>query len=530
MAEANAVVRVEPGAAFRDARDSGSSSHDPAALRDRVAFYFKLLSILFGAFYVLDAREAVVSDPTALLAPGLATHLGLVVMFVLAWAYARRGSPSPGPLIALEVSGTLLIALAAAALATFLPRDTDVLGPAFAVAFALVVRAAIIPSSFVRTLAVGVFASAAVSGGYLARGQDSLPSPSFVAAWTLAFTLASSAVSRVIYGLQREIRRARQLGQYVLETKLGEGGMGVVYRAQHAMLRRPTAVKLLLPEKTGADSLARFEHEVRQTARLSHPNTVTIYDYGRTPDGVFYYAMELLDGADLGEVVAAGGPLSPERVVHILTCVAAALSEAHAEQLIHRDIKPSNIILCRQGGMADFPKLVDFGLVKELNTAVDLTNSSSDVLLGTPLYLPPESVRSPKDVDGRSDLYALGAVGYYLLTGEHVFEDATLIGICLKHLESAPIPPSQRGQKRAVPGALEQLILGCLAKAQADRPATATLLHAELNAIASTLPPWTAARAEAWWNTHLPWIRARRAGTPISPTSRTLEVDFARRS
>src|SRR5512136_349670 len=174
--------------------------------------------------------------------------------------------------------------------------------------------------------------------------------------------------SHVIYGLQREIHRVRRLGQYALEEKLGEGGMGVVYRASHAMLRRPTAVKLLAPEKAGLETIARFEREVRLTARLTHPNTITIYDYGRTHEGIFYYAMELLDGATLEEVVEVGGALPPGRAIHVASQIASALVEAHGAGLIHRDIKPANVLLCERGGVPDVVKVVDFGLVRELET------------------------------------------------------------------------------------------------------------------------------------------------------------------
>ncbi len=201
------------------------------------------------------------------------------------------------------------------------------------------------------------------------------------ALWWVGTIIMTTGASRVIYNLREEMRDVKKLGQYQLEEKLGEGGMGIVHRASHAMLQRPTAVKLLPAERVGEHSLARFEREVRQTARLTHANTVTIFDYGRTPDGVFYYAMKLLDGATLAQVVERGGPLEPSRVVHILRQVCGSLTEAHNIDLIHRDIKPANIMLCERGGVPDTVKVLDFGLVKKMKK----TCSTGRVTGPTPL-------------------------------------------------------------------------------------------------------------------------------------------------
>jgi serine/threonine-protein kinase len=293
------------------------------------------------------------------------------------------------------------------------------------------------------------------------------------------------------------VRRARQLGQYTLESKLGEGGMGVVYRARHGLMRRPTAVKLLKPEHAAEANLKRFEREVQLTARLTHPHTITIFDYGRAPDGVFYYAMELLDGASLSRIVSTTGPLPPGRVVHVLYRVAGALTEAHDVGLIHRDIKPANIILCRQGGMDDFPKVVDFGLVKDLERGSAAGLTRADVVAGTPLYLAPEAINAPETVSGQSDLYSLGAVGYFALTGTNVFEGQTLVEVCSHHLHTPPEPPSTRVE-RPVPADLEALILDCLAKSPADRPAGAHALRRRLEAC-EDFEGWTSEDARSWW-------------------------------
>jgi serine/threonine-protein kinase len=331
------------------------------------------------------------------------------------------------------------------------------------------------------------------------------------------------AASKVIYGLRRQVGRIKELGQYHIEAELGAGGMGVVYRARHALLRRETAVKLLPPERAGEAAVQRFEREVKLTARLKHPNTVTIYDYGRTPDGMFYYAMELLDGANLEEIVHTTGPLPVGRVVRVLEQAAGALAEAHELGLVHRDIKPSNIMLCNQGGMMDVVKVLDFGLVKETKSdAPELTQSNT--ITGTPLYMPPEALMSAESVDARSDLYALGAVAYYMLVGDHVFNGDTLIEVCGKHLHLRPEPPSVRSG-RALPEALEQLVLECLEKRPKDRPQSARSLLERLTQV--EVEPWDRRDAERWWAEHHAELRAHSSAP--SRVSRTIQVDFGLR-
>ncbi len=370
-------------------------------------------------------------------------------------------------------------------------------------------RAALIPSPPSRTLfltaflgipyiAVPWFFSPATTGAPALRTAD-FPVVGTVtyAIWWAIIAVGATVISHIVFGLRAEIRAARQLGQYTLESKLGEGGMGVVYRARHGMMRRPTAVKLLKPEQTAQTNLKRFEREVQLTARLTHPHTITIFDYGRTPDGIFYYAMELLDGASLARVVATAGPLPASRVAHVLYHVAGALTEAHDIGLIHRDIKPANIILCRQGGMHDFPKVVDFGLVKDLEPGAAAGLTRADVVAGTPLYLAPEAINAPETLSGQADLYSLGAVGYFALTGTSVFEGRTLVEVCSHHLHTAPEPPSER-LRHPVPTDLESLVLDCLEKDPARRPAGAREVRRRLEACAA-FGGWTAEDARTWW-------------------------------
>ncbi|HWA75894.1 MAG TPA: serine/threonine-protein kinase [Polyangiaceae bacterium] len=279
--------------------------------------------------------------------------------------------------------------------------------------------------------------------------------------------------------------RPTRLGPYTLGEKLGEGGMGVVYKARHAFLERPTAIKLLRPNHDGAEAVRRFEREVQLTSQLTHPNTISIYDFGRTSEGACYYAMEYVDGLDLQKLVEREGPQDPERVAHLLAQLCGALAEAHGAGLIHRDIKPANLMLCERGGAKDVLKVLDFGLIKHFDDQNHLTHSEVQSVVGTPLYLSPEALIAPDTMDGRSDLYAVGVVGYFLLTGEPPFTGSGLLEVCAHHLHSTPVPPSQRLGRR-IPAQLEALILSCLHKAKENRPASAAEVREALLPLATS--------------------------------------------
>lgn len=322
-----------------------------------------------------------------------------------------------------------------------------------------------------------------------------------LAAAALGLCVFSIVVARLQRSAQRSALEARRLGQYLLDEKIGAGGMGVVYRGHHAMLRRPTAIKLLQVEKTTDDSVRRFEREVRLTCQLNHPNTIAIYDYGRTPEGVFYYAMEYLEGMTLQELVDCFGPQPEGRVIDLLRQICGSLAEAHAAGLVHRDIKPSNIMISPRGGLYDFVKVLDFGLVRSADEQ-QLTLTSAGGLTGTPLYMSPESIERPKEVKLQSDLYAVGAVGYFLLTGQPVFSGQNVLDVCMQHFNAAPVRPSVR-LGRPIAADLEEVLLRCLAKKAADRPASARALAAQLEACAAA-GAWTQADAQRWWKEHLP--------------------------
>jgi serine/threonine-protein kinase len=299
-------------------------------------------------------------------------------------------------------------------------------------------------------------------------------------------------------GLRRApagLSAGEHFGQYTLHEKIGEGGMGVVFRATHALLGRPAAVKLLAAGRENREKLARFEREAELTSRLSHPNTIAVYDFGRTASGTPFYAMEYLDGLDLQSLVDRHGPQDPRRVAHLLAQLAGALAEAHGKGLVHRDVKPANVMLCERGGAHDVVKVLDFGLTKDLGGAAELDDLEGERVIGTPLYLSPEAISAPERVDARSDLYAVGALGYFLLTGEPPFTGRSLAEVCAHHLHSAPLSLSRHGV-RDVPPELEALLLRCLEKAPEARPESATALRAALLELATT---WTEADASTWW-------------------------------
>lgn len=347
--------------------------------------------------------------------------------------------------------------------------------------------------------------------------------------WGLFALLALSAAA--IFGFtlllahaRREAQKAaitaQQIGQYKLEHKLGSGGMGVVYKGQHAMLRRPTAIKMLDVDKVNEGSIQRFEREVQITSQLNNPHTVAIYDFGRTPEGVFYYAMEYLDGIDLQTLVERYGPQPVPRVIHMLLQVCSSLYEAHSLGLVHRDIKPANIMLNRRGGEPDVVKVLDFGLVKATDDQKQAGLTQQASLTGTPLYMSPEAIQLPNSVDARSDLYAVGAMGYFLLTGQPVFEADSVVDLCQKHVATPPVPPSER-VRTPIPPELESAILACLEKSRAKRPQTARDLAALISRCAEATA-WSIEDSDAWWGRH---ERGQASGIisapPVAPPGRT---------
>ena len=317
--------------------------------------------------------------------------------------------------------------------------------------------------------------------------------------------------ARVVYTLGSEVSRARELGSYRLVERLGQGGMGEVWRAKHRLLARPAAIKLIRPSLTadgriGAfeDARRRFEREAQVIASLRSPHTVNLFDFGVSADGAFYYVMELLDGLDAETLVRRTGPVPAERAIHLLRQVCHSLSEAESRGLVHRDIKPANIFLCRYGEDHDFVKVLDFGIVKATTATAETGPALTREMTvhGTPAFMAPEQALGSADVDGRADIYATGCVAYWLLTGQQVFTADTPMALLLHHAQTPATPPSARTEM-PIPSALDDLVLSCLAKDPAARPQTARELSRRLASVEGA-NDWTDDRARDWWASHQP--------------------------
>ena len=380
-------------------------------------------------------------------------------------------------------------------------------------AHALVLRAALVPSRARRTLQLGVVAMLPISLEALLVQPDVTDrvgsADAFVVLALLcaaATVLVSTLVSQKIYGLERTVARSKRLGPYTLEEKIGEGGMGEVYKARHALLRRPTAIKIIR-NASNPETSARFEREVQLTSQLTHPNTVHVYDFGRAADGTFYYAMEYIEGLTLWQLVQLDGAQSPGRVVALLTQVCASLAEAHGLGLIHRDVKPDNVLVSVRGLVPDVVKVVDLGLARTVGAASRADEQGT--VMGTARYMAPEAVNEPWGADARSDIYAVGALAYFLLTGTELFHGTTA-AILSQQVHAIPDRPSARLGVE-LPADLERIVMRCLAKDPAARPQSAVALAQELLRTGSA-NAWTDTDCSEWWRRNgATFARALRA-------------------
>ncbi len=471
------------------------------------------LGLAVAAVLILVSRGLVVRPENA---PGLLrrwesvldlAHFGSFALGLLVLPLAR------GSERAMQWTTFLVVAFNTLLLAFSNGLYADDIRPELVIAMALFVPAAVIPwpSRFQLGLAsiaafwpllngmvrLGLHPSVAALEG------ETLTELAVTTAGVIVLGAISVMVSRTLYRLQRSTRQVRRLGNYVVERQLGAGAMGEVFVARHARLVRPSAVKVLrVDDEVDAGCLRRFEREVQLASSLSHPNTITIFDYGRSDSGDLFYAMEYLDGLDLQRFVDRFGPMPAERAAHVLVQVCGSLAEAHASGIVHRDLKPANIFLTHRGGIYDFVKVLDFGIARQIATEEekDPRITRTGAIVGTPEYIAPESAASSGKVDGRADLYGLGAVAFFLLTGAPPFSGGSAFHVIRRHFSEPPRPPSGEAPG-PVPPELDAIVLRCLAKVPEGRFANALELEQALRAVPFR-EPWSARRAHEWWVGH----------------------------
>lgn len=403
-----------------------------------------------------------------------------------------------------------------------LPVDQPVLGTSMLAVWIGIVGL-IIPNKPLIKLATALVSASmwplAYSINVHLHGFAPLPANRLLMWIHLPFVMAfvSAALARRMYRMESAAQKARDLGSYELVALIGKGGMGEVWRARHRMLARDAAIKvvradLMLTQPGYASEITRkrFAQEAQAIASLQSPHTVYLFDFGVAEDGSFYYVMELLDGISLQMLVEKFGPQPPARVIHMLRQVCASLEEAHRSGLVHRDIKPNNIFACLVGLEYDFMKVLDFGLVKNLARREETLHlTASGVTAGTPAYMAPEIAMGEDSIDGRVDIYGLGCVAYYLLTGSPVFDEKTATATAMAHVQKKPTPPSLRSEL-PIPAELEEIVLRCLAKRPEERPRSAQELSRQLQSL-NGAGEWTREKAYAWWQTYLPAGCAYRA-------------------
>jgi serine/threonine-protein kinase len=447
--------------------------------------------------------------------PGLPVALAGLALSVGMFFVAGALSEQPGLLLDVGLVFEVLTAVLLGLINQWQPMDA----PARIswICVLVLIYPAIAPNTPGKTLAASLAAASMDPlwfGVATLRGVEHQVS-AFGQAWSFGANYLCAALAvlpaHIFLRLGTQVRRARELGSYRLGERLGSGGMGEVFRAEHRLLARPAAIKLIRPELlgggNGADrevAVARFRREAEAAALLRSPHTIELYDFGVTDDGAFYYVMELLDGLSLEELVERYGPLPAERAVHLIIQACDSLAEAHARGLIHRDVKPSNLFTSRVGLTVDHIKVLDFGLVKAepSGRGSDPMLTAPNVATGTPAFMPPEVALGDAVLDSRVDVYALGCVLYWLLTGRWVFEATSPLRLMHLHIQEPPEPPSRRTELPVPPG-LDQVVLAALAKRPDDRPRDAGELGRRLAAL-RLAESWTRERAEHWWSTHRP--------------------------
>jgi plasmid stabilization system protein ParE len=517
------VTLLHPDA--RDATPRGISSGLPLDLLSQAAARLRVLALLYAFVFfmagvlppfLIPGGRAIFLSRVIQWAPGvIGIALGLLVAAVIK---SRRVSPRMAMNIGLvfELTRSYVIAASEYGDPVMLETQRGMMGLSW-VAVWVVLFTVVVPTSPRRAVLAALASVSSVPvviGVVLASGAISSrmgPAEFFfglVFPYLLVVGMAYVG-ARAVYNLGTEVKRARDLGSYRLEEKLGEGGMGEVWRARHRMLARPAAIKLIRPslavgtrDGVSEAALRRFEREAQVISQLRSPHTVELFDFGVADDGAFYYVMELLDGLDADSLLRRFGPVPAERAIYLLRQVCHSLSEAQSCGLVHRDIKPANIFLCRYGEEYDFVKVLDFGIVAAVRepSGASPIYTQENAVQGTPAFIAPEQALGG-DVDWRADIYATGCLAYWLLTGQLVFTAETSMGLLLQHAQTPPQRPSARAPG-PIPKALDDLVLSCLSKEPADRPQTARELSLRLSEL-ERASAWTQEQAREWWTSHL---------------------------
>ncbi len=502
---------------------AGFAGELEALMRDRCRLVF-FLGLVISVVLIGIARLLLTSPP---IVPSFyeewewALDLGHILSFAIGLGLLYVGRPGP---IRLQRTAFVVIAFNIVLVMVNGGVVSPDYPPALAISLGLFVPAAVLPWRTRYQVWLGMTALVAVFGvhvaWYLWAGEIQeywATNGGTAAFWNqllgievgiLILAAAAVVVTRTLYVLRKTAHEAQRFGSYLVEREIGRGGMGKVFKAEHAMLCRPAAVKVLRESTGVAHALDRFEREVHLSSGLSHPNTITIFDFGHTADNSFYYAMEYLEGMNLEELVERFGPVDAARAIHLLLQVCGSLKEAHGRGIIHRDLKPSNIYLTERGGIHDFVKVLDFGIAKQVSAPADRTTPLEDGVLtevgtvvGTPRYMAPEAYMTDRDLDPRSDIYSLGAVAYWLLTGQPPFTDPEPVVLLKKLLTTEPRKPSELTEV-PVPAALDEVVVRCLRSSAGDRYQAVEELELALRAVNIT-EPWSADRARRWWELHV---------------------------
>jgi eukaryotic-like serine/threonine-protein kinase len=518
------VLRRRPATPIRTTLTSGSGQSLPTDVLGQTCRRVGIVAVVFATLWALtlfmnNLVAGFLGEPAFMQDrwpyPGNLVSAVGVASSMLMTVFARRFSPRPQLLMDLGSGYLVLQCLLAGILSQWAPLPIT---PRVSwVCIPILFYPAIVPNTPRKTLVTSLLAA---SMEPLALGLSNLRGVQvhmstlyvlwdFLPNYLCAFLVVLPV--KIIHGLGQQVKRARELGSYRLEEPLGKGGMGEVFRATHQMLARPAAIKLIRSEIIDASSPAgarviteRFRREAEAAASLRSPHTISLYDFGVASDGTFFLVMELLDGLDLETLVERFGPAPPERTIHLIRQACESLEEAHVRGLVHRDIKPSNIFTCRMGLVVDFVKVLDFGLVKAVNDGAREATllTAPDSTTGTPAYIAPEVIRGDRVADHRVDIYTLGCVAYWLLTGRLVFQAPNALQLMYQHANATPVPPSERSEFE-IPPALDAVILACLAKHPEDRPQSAGELSHRLAAVAAA-NSWSDERASKWWERHHP--------------------------